>query len=75
MESLKIRFIQANDNNKNNKYMLNDQQTFSIKKMIVNIFSSVGQTVSVATSMWHQNSLGCCLVAKSSLTLFRPHGL
>ena len=35
MESLKIRFIQANDNNKNNKYMLNDQQTFSIKKMIV----------------------------------------
>ena len=75
MESLKIRFIQANDNNKNNKYMLNDQQTFSIKKMIVNIFSSVGQTVSVATSMWHQNSLVYCLVAKSSLTLLRPRGL
>lgn len=39
MESLKIRFIQTNDNNENNKYMLNvqfnDHQTFSIKKMIV----------------------------------------
>ena len=51
MQSSKIRFIH-NNNNKNNKYMLNvqfsDQQTFS---MTVNIFSSVGQTVSVATSM------------------------
>ena len=43
--------------------------------MTVNIFSSVGQIVSVATSMWHQNSLCCCLVAKSCLPLLRPHGL